>query len=216
VGFIAPLLEAASDIANVRIKTMKQIIILTLTILVTSCGSRKVKNVFAHNYVKYWDKYSEKQLIDTLFSDTLMVGPDSEGGWTTREFYINTTKELIADLRDDKNSIDRLYPMTAFDKLTIKKTPFGLESTFTSKQIERFLEIINDPVSFDWAETTYEPEYQVNFLRKNKIVATLTIGADKSIVKTELDWPKFKKMKFGRLKSDPYAKMIKLINEIGQ
>jgi hypothetical protein len=196
--------------------TTKQIIILTLTILVASCGSRTDKKDFEHNYAKYWDKYLEQQLMDTLFSDTLMVGPDAEGGWTTREFYINTTKELIADLQDDKNKIDSLYPMTPFDELAIKKLPLGFRKTFTDEQTTKFLEVINDPVSFDWAETTYEPEYRVDFLKSNKVVATLTIGADRSIIKTEPDWPDFKKMKFGRLKAERYKDLANLLNDAGQ
>src|SRR5690606_29618980 len=195
--------------------TTKQIIILTLTILVTSCGSRTDKEDFKHNYTKYWDKYSEQQLIDTLYSDTLNVGPDTEGGWTTREFYINTTKQLIVDLKDDKNKVDSLYPMTAFDELTIKKLPLGFTKTLTNEQIAKFLEIINDPVSFDWAETTYEPEFQLEFFKDNKSVTSLTIGADKSIIKTDPDWPTFKKMKFGRLKSERHKDLIKLLSEIG-
>jgi len=196
--------------------TTKQIIILTLTILVASCSSRTDKKNFEHNYSKYWDKYTDQQLIDTLFSDTLNVGPDSEGGWTTREFYINTTKELIADLQDDKNKIDSLYPMAAFDELTIKKLPLGFKKTFTNEQTTKFLEIINDPVSFDWAETTYEPEFQLDFHRDNKVVASLTIGADKSIIKTNPDWPNFKKFKFGRVKGERYNDLTKILNDVGQ
>jgi hypothetical protein len=194
--------------------TPKQIIILTLTILVASCGSRTDKKDFEHNYSKYWDKYTDQQLIDTLFTDTLNVGPDNEGGWTTREFYINTTKQLIADLQDDKNKIDSLYPMTPFDELTIKKLPLGFKKTFTDEQTTKFLEIINDPVSFDWAETTYEPEFQLDFFKDNKVVASLTIGAEKSIVKTNPDWPNFKKMKFGRLKGERYNDLTKLLNDL--
>ena len=187
-----------------------------MTILVSSCSSRTDKKDFEHNYSKYWDKYTDQQLIDTLFSDTLDVGPDTEGGWTTREFYINTTKELIADLKDDNNKIDSLYPMTAFDELKIKKLPFGFKKTFTNEQTTKFLEIINDPVSFDWAETTYEPEFQLDFLKDNKVVASLTIGADKSIIKTNSDWPDFKKFKFGRLKAERHNDMTKLLNNVGQ
>ena len=173
-----------------------------MTVLVSSCGLQKEKKKYEHKYVKYWDKYSEQQLIDTLFSDTLMVGPDTEGGWTTREFYINTTKELLVDLQDDINKVDSLYPMTEFDKLTIKKLPLGFTRTFSDEQTDKFLEIINDPVSFDWAETTYEPEYRIDFVKDHKIVASLTIGAGISVIKTNPDWPAFKKFKFGRLKTD--------------
>lgn len=193
---------------------MRQIILLILTILVVSCGSKQEKKDFVHNYKKYWDKYTEQELIDTLYSDTLMVGPDIEGNCSSRVFYINTTKALIADLQDDKGKVDSLYPMKAFDELTIRKLPLGFNKTFTYEQIARFLEILNDPVSFDWAETTYEPEYRVNFLNNNKVVATLTIGADKSVIKTEPDWPNFKKMKFGRIKPERYNDLIKIFNDL--
>lgn len=185
-----------------------------MTILVVSCGSRTDKKNFEHNYSKYWDKYTGQQLIDTLFSDTLNVGPDTEGGWTTREFYVNTTKQLITDLQDDKNKIDSLYPMTPFDELTIKKLPIDFKKTLTDEQTTKFLEIINDPVSFDWAETTYEPEFQLEFFKDNKVVASLTIGADKSIIKTNPGWPNFKKMKFGNLKALQRTELQKIINEI--
>lgn len=185
-----------------------------MTVLVASCGSQTDKKDYVHSYKKNWDKYTDQQLIDTLFSDTLNIGPDTEGGWTTREFYIKTTKELIADLQDDKKNIDSLYPMTAFDELTIKKLPLGLTKTFNNEQTTKLLEIINDPVSFDWAETTYEPEFKLDFFKDNKVVASLTIGADKSIIKTEPDWPTFKKMKFGSLKTMHRIELEKLLNEI--
>jgi hypothetical protein len=196
--------------------TSQQIIILTLTVLVASCSSRTDKKDFEHKYVKYWDKYTTQQLIDTLFSDTIDVGPDTEGGWTTREFYINTIEELIADLQDDKNKIDSLYPMTTFDELTIKKLPFGFKKTFTTEQTTKFLEIINDPVSFNWEETTYEPEFQIDFFNDNKAIVSLTIGADNSIIKTNPDWPDFKKFKFGRIKGERYNDLNKLLSEVVQ
>jgi hypothetical protein len=201
-------------IAKVKMTTTKQIIILTLTILVASCSSRTDKKDFEHTYAKYWDKYTDQQLIETLFSDTLHVGPDTEGGWTTRGFYINTTKELIADLQDDSNKIDSLYPMAHFDELTIKKLPLGFSKTFSDNQTTNFLEIINDPVSFDWAETTYEPEFQVDFLKNSNIVASLTIDKEKSVIKSNPDWPDFKKFKFGRLKGERQNDLTKLLNDV--
>lgn len=182
-------------------RTIKQIILSVFTILLFSCSSKTKREDFVHHYAKYWEKYTKQQLIDTLFSDTLTIGTDTEGGWTTRKFYSDKTKALIADLQDDNNITDSLFPMSAFDALTIKKIPFGFTKTFTKGQTEKFLEIINDPVAFNWSETTYDPEFQVDFLKDNKVVRSLTIGADRSIVKTESDWPDFKKMKFGRLKS---------------
>jgi hypothetical protein len=69
-----------------------------LTTLVVYCGLLIDKRDFDHSYEKYWDKYTEQQLIVTLYSDTLMV--DTEGGWTTREFYIKMTKNLNFDTID--------------------------------------------------------------------------------------------------------------------
>jgi hypothetical protein len=192
----------------------KQMILLILVFLVASCASQTEKNEFEHNYVKYWDNYPEQQLIDTLFSDTLLVGPETEGGWKTREFYINATKELIADLRDDQKIIDSLYPMTVFDELTIKKLPLGFEKTFTNEQTVKFLQIINDPVSFNWSETTYEPEYRIEFWKNEEVVATLTIGADNAIIKTEPKLPQFKKMKFGQLKTARQSELSMILNEV--
>ena len=59
--------------ANVKMTPMKHIIIWTLAILVASCSSRTDKKDFEHNYEKYWDKYTDQQLIDTLLSDTSVI-----------------------------------------------------------------------------------------------------------------------------------------------
>lgn len=191
----------------------RQILILILTILVISCGSSTDKKNFEHNYVKYWDKYTQQQLIDTLFSDTLRVGPDNKGEFTSREFYKTSIKELISDLEDDKNIIDSLFPMFAFDEITIKKLPLGFKKTFTKEHTERFLHIINDPVTFNWAETTYEAEFNVDFVKNNIVVNSITIGANKSIIKTNPDWPHFKKFKFGRLNQEKHFELIKLLSD---
>lgn len=187
-----------------------------MTILVISCNSSIENKNFEHNYTKYWDKYTQQQLIDTLFSDTLSIGPNTEDGWGTREFYLNTTKELIADLLDDQNKIDSLFPLVDFDELTIKKLPFGFKKNLTNEQISKFLEIINDPVSFSWAETTYEPEYQLDFYKNNKVITSLAIGSDNSVIETNPNWPKFKKFKFGTLKRERHNDLTELVNEFGQ
>lgn len=190
---------------------MKQVFyLLTLTILVAFCGSCGDKKDFEHNYTKYWEKYAVQEFKDALFADTLMIGADSE----TRAFYINRTQELLADLQDDSNKIDSLYPMIAFDRLTIKRLPLGLTKTFTKEQTEKFLQIINDPLSFDWAETTAEPEFQVHFLKKGKVLTSLTIDLPASVITTNPGWPNFKKMKFGGLKSVPSNDLNELLSDV--
>lgn len=190
------------------------LISLIMSFCVSSCVLKTDRRNFEHDYLKYWEKYSEQQLIDTLYADTLKVGPDNEEGWTSRDFYKKTTRELIIELQNNK-SVDSLYPMTEFNELKIRKLPFGFSKTFSKEQTNKFLEIINDPVSFDWGETTYEPEYRINFLKDGKVVATITTAIqDMAIVKTEPNWPEFKRMKFGKIKSTRYQEFVEIINEI--
>jgi len=204
-----------SNIANVSMTTPKLIIILTLTILLSACRLGPENKYFEHNYTKYWNKYTEQQLIDSLYSDTVKFGPEADGSYTTKLFYINQSKELIADLQDDKNNMDSLFPMTAFNKLTIKKLPLGFKKIFTNKQTAIFLQIINDPVSFEWTDTSYVSDYRVDFLKNNKVVATITLGADKLIIKTKPNRPDYKKMKFRRLKAQQYNDLTVLLNNVG-
>lgn len=130
---------------------------LTLTFL-TACQMNSDKQSFKHDYSKYWDLYTDKQLVNELYADTLIFGSDMDHG--NRAFYMNATSELLNDLQDDLNKIYSLYPQTAFDELTIRELPLGFEQPFSSDQVNKFLEIINNPTSFDWSETTYEPEYR--------------------------------------------------------
>lgn len=194
-------------------KSKKGLVLSILIILHTSCVFNSDKKVFEHSYEKYWDKYSDEQLIDSLYSDTLIVGCGVEEGDVSKEFYINVTKELLVDLSEDKRNIDSLYPMTAFDCISISQLPLGLKRTFTEKQMKKFMEIINDPISFDWGETTYEAEFQVDFIRQGKKSASLTIGADTSVIET-MGWPSFKKMKFGHLKPQACNNLKILLNDI--
>lgn len=193
---------------------IRSITFFLLIVSIISCNPKPENEAFKHTYVKYWEKYSEQQLIDSLFADTLRVGQDVDEGWNSRKFYVSTTKQLISDLQDDHKQIDSLYPMTAFDKLTIKKLPYGLRHTFTKEQTTKFLEIINNPVSFNWAETTYEPRFQIDFYKDNLIVAILTIDEGLAVIKSNPNWPIFKKFKFGILKSEPSARMKKLLKEV--
>lgn len=194
--------------------TVLNLFVVSFLVLFAACSTRTNKQDFVHNYEKYWDKYTDQQLRDTLLSDTLPVGNDNEGEGTSRVFYISRINDLLDDLKDDQHSTDSLYPMTSFDELTIKKVPFGFSKTLTREQTSRLLEIINNPVSFNWSETTFEPKFQLDFRKEGKVVASLTIDSDQSIVMTEPNWPHFKKMKFGCLKPEAKQTLAELWNEI--
>jgi len=193
---------------------MKHLIFFTLTAITTSCTFSNTSTDRAHAYKKYWEKYTPQQLKDSLFADTLNIGPDSYGGFNDNVFCVNTTNELLADLADDNHSVDSLYPMTSFDLVIIQPLPFGLSKKLTTKQTARLLAIINNPVSFNWLETTYESEYQIVFLKNKKHVASLTIGSDQSVIQPKPSWPDYKKMKFGALKPHSRNKLVKLMNEL--
>lgn len=199
-----------------KMNLLKHWIFLTVFLIITSCFSTTNSTDYEHTYKKYWEKYSEQQLKDSLFADTLNIGPDIYGGFNDNTFYTNTINELLEDIADDVQNVDSLFPMTSFDQVNIQPLPFGVNRTFNKKQIDQFLAIINDPVSFDWSETTYEAAYQIVFLSNKKNVASLTIGADNSVIKTKQDWPAYKKMKFGALKVQQRDELTKLIDEIIQ
>lgn len=179
-----------------------------------ACSSGSGRSVFEHNYPNFKERYTQQELKNILYRDTLDIGPDSDGKHTASLFYIRSTQQLLADLTDDRIP-DSLYPMQPFDEISARRLPLGFSKSLSEKQMNRLLEIINNPVSFDWDETTYEAEIAVNFMNNGSVVKSLTIGADLSVVKPEDEWPVFRKMKFGSLKSKPRKKLKQLITEIG-
>ncbi len=190
--------------------TKEKLFGLMLGTLLGSCDSAESNKKFEHNYTKYWEKYSKQELVDNLYSDTLIFGKEIGGDRTDRDFYIYTTKELITDLEDDREIVDSLFPNATFDQVTIKKLPLGFKTILTREQIEDILQIINDPTSFSWAETTFEPAYQIDFLNENKIITSFTTDLENAIIKPNIEWPNFKKMKFGALK-DGACKKLRIV-----
>jgi hypothetical protein len=186
-------------------------ILLILTALITSsCNSGK----YDLSYDKYYDNYTFDQLKDTLFSDTLMVGPDVDGRQTHRQWYTDRIQELINDLKDDWNNSDSLFPMKPFDKIKISKSPWEWSQTLTNKQANKLLKIVNNPVSFDWAETTNNTELIFEFYADGQVINTIELVSNHSVVKTWTSWPEFKKMKFGHLNSQAQHELNDLLKEI--
>lgn len=187
---------------------------LILIHLIFSCDSNSKNSRFEHDYPTYWEKYSDQQLIDSLYSDTLKIGLDSDGRNTSFRFYRQVISELIVDLQEDRKNKDSLYPKKPFDKVTIQTWPIGRIKQFNSKQISQFLEIINNPNSFDWSETTFETAYHVNFHMNNELVTTLSVNSVFSVVQPTQDWPKNKQFKFGGLKNTAKDELTKLVKQI--
>lgn len=166
------------------------------------------------NYPRYYDKYSFQQLRDTLYSDTLLVGPDTDGGFSQRRWYADKISELLLDLKSDWQNPDSLFPLTKFDKIKITKSPWEFAQTLTNNQANRLLEIITDPTAFDWSETTYETEIVFEFLKDGKVVESLEFGAGRTVFMPSPKWPTFKKMKFGHLKAHAQRDLNILIDEV--
>ena len=190
---------------------MKKILIfIYCSICLLSCKNEN----YSLNYPKFYDKYSFDQLRDTLYSDTLFVGSDVDSGRTQIQWYTERISELLADLKSDWQIPDSLYPQRKFDKIKISHSPWEFDITLTNDQANRFLAIINDPVAFDWSETTSETEYISEFFLNGKVINTLSLGADQSVIQPSPGWPNFKKMKFGHLKRSSRNELYRLIDEI--
>jgi hypothetical protein len=192
---------------------LRQIIFFfSISIGFLSCISNEKK--YDLNYPKYYDKYSFQQLRDTLYSDTLLVGPDTDGGFSQRMWYAGKISELLSDLKSDWQKPDSLFPLTKFDKIKITKSPWEFAQTLTNNQVNRLMEIITDPAAFDWSETTYETEIVFEFLKEGKVVNSLELGGGRSVLKPFPNWPAFKKMKFGHLKDHARQDLKLLIDEL--
>lgn len=180
-----------------------------------SCNTSNPKKNFEHLYPKYWEKYSDLQLRDSLYADTLLVGSGNDGGNAANDFYKEEIHELLVDLRNDKYRTDRLYPMASFNEVKLTDKSSGESHVLTEKQVSRLLVIVNDPLSFNWSETTFEPQFQLNFMRDGVTVSTLIIEDDKSVIKIRPELNGYRKMKFGTLKPRFRNELIDLFREIG-
>lgn len=188
--------------------------ILFSAALIAGC-SPTAKKVYQHDYKKYYEEYELSNLIDSLYSDTLKIGPDSEGNRTATPFYISKIKALIHDLKDDWNQIDSLYPNIEFDEITIQNITIGNHLALNKSQMDKLLSIVNNPNNFDWGESTDSPGLVVGFNRKGVRKGAFLISDDLTEIYPYPEWPTFKKMKFGHLKKDAQHKLDSLLNEIG-
>ncbi|WP_343604900.1 hypothetical protein [Fluviicola sp.] len=194
-----------------RIKTITGLFLL---LGMVSCSTSEHKKNFEHLYPKYWEKYSDLQLRDSLYADTLLVGPDIDGGNSAADFYKEEIHKLLIDLRNDKYKTDRLYPMASFSEVVLTDKSSGENHLLTTKQISRLLVIVNDPLSFNWSESTFEPHFQLDFMKDGAVVSSLIIEDDKSVVKIRPELNGFRKMKFGTLKPRFRDELIDLFREI--
>ncbi|WP_300666626.1 hypothetical protein [Fluviicola sp.] len=194
---------------------MKTILPLCLVVLTASCTSTIKKNNFEHNYPKYWEKYTDLQLRDSIFADTLLVGSDTDTESSAKDFYKEEIHRLLIDLKNDKYKNDRLYPMLAFNEVVLSNLASGETYSLSDYQIEKLLTIINDPLSFNWSETTLELAFRIDFVKDGLIVSTLNIEDDKSVIKINPELSGFRKMKFGMLKPRFQKQIMDLFNEIG-
>jgi hypothetical protein len=129
-------------------------------------------------------------------------------------WYAERIAELLSDLKSDWQKPDSLFPLTKFDKIKITKRPWEFDQTLTNDQANRLLEIITDPVAFDWSETTYEVEIVFEFLLDGEVINSLELGGNRSVFMPFPNWPAFKKMKFGHLKEHAQHDLNILIDEI--
>lgn len=194
---------------------MKTILSLCLVVLTASCTAMVKKKNFEHNYPKYWEKYTDLQLRDSIFADTLLIGDGFDRENPAKDFYKEEIHRLLIDLKNDKYKDDRLYPMLSFNEVVLSELSSGATYELSTRQIEKLLTIINDPLSFNWSETTLKPAFKINFVKDGLIVSTLNIEDDQSVIKINPELSGFRKMKFGMLKPRFQKELINLFAEIG-
>ena len=189
---------------------MKKIFTIVI-ICISSFGcTRKILLLedYSHNYPKYWDQYTQSQVKDSIFADT--VGKTS--------FYLRTTSKLVADLKDDWGKTDSLFPQAKFNAVKITQVVEGLSKKvryMNENQVNRLLKVINNPLNFEWSETTFEADVKVEFLQDGKVAAHFLLMEDRSVISHPGEWETFKKMKFGMLYGKPRLELVKLFGELG-
>ncbi|MEM7373303.1 MAG: hypothetical protein AAF587_32055 [Bacteroidota bacterium] len=183
-------------------------------IVITACQSIPNSPDYVHAYPSYWDKYSQQEFIDSLYADTLLIGPDSDGAWSSRTFYVESTDMLVSDINKQWQRPDQLYPAKSFDRVRMKVIPFGPTRQLSKAHISTLLSLINDPLNFDWAETTFSKEIEVEFWDDDKLVSSFMIGARQTVIKPIPDWPHVKSMKFGHLTHQSTIELQRLLQEL--
>ncbi len=180
-----------------------------------------LSKMYQPKYAKYWEKYTWQQVKDVTYQDTLKINfRTSEGNLDndTRGFYLKKISLLLTDLKDDWGKADSLYPQAAFDAVKVTqlgKSLFKKVRYMNQSQVNALLEILNNPLHFDWSETTFEADLKVDFLQNENVMASFQLQGDYAVVKLLDNQSTFKKMKFGSLKEKPRSKLIKLFNDLG-
>lgn len=176
---------------------------------------------YSHNYPKYWDQYTQSQIKDSIFSDTLAINfRELEGkiNNSVRDFYMKKISLLINDLKDDWDKKDSLYPKAKFNAVKVTQVVKGLFKKvryMNENQVNRLLKVINNPLNFEWSETTFEADVKVEFLQDGKVIAYFLLMEDRSVISHPGEWEDFKKMKFGALYEKPRLELVELFGELG-
>mgnify|MGYP006156516227 CR=1 FL=1 len=147
-----------------------------------------------------------QEVIDSLYTDTITHRNYFDSNLVDT-FYLNRIKNLAKKIEEDGNDSLTLFPETKFDKVIGKDawvlragntqaTIYGLGIELNTKQAQRLIRLINNPLNFSWAECgTWTPSSRFDFYFEGKFVRSLDIGCSWQL-KTD-----YEKVKFGTLKT---------------
>lgn len=190
---------------------MKKIIFNTfLFVLVllymTGCNSSSISILPKQNQC---DLFSTDEFINSIYKDTL----DWSGGDTeTMDWYVPKIKQIIQQIKlNCGNDSIIVYPFKKIDRVVLYNNSMGIWGTELNKdQATELLSIINNPLNFGWAETTFETEKSIVFESDGKKIAKLKI-MDNTYVISE---PHNILMKVGFLNEQGRKKFTDLLNSI--
>jgi len=183
---------------------MKFYLLFGLIIILYSCSENKIHTP-SYNLC---NKYSVKFLSDSLFQDTLR---DKEA-IIQSTLYKEEVEKIINNVKlNCKNLKHTTYPFKKFDQVIYYS--LGVEffgKNLNDKEIEQFIELINNPLNFEWGETTFVSDKLIVFKMDTKEIGRLEI-MDEWIIKSQ---PNNILSKYGALTKEGRKKFKALIKKL--
>ncbi len=198
---------------------MRYLSVFIISLLV-ACSSSTPKTPFKHEYTKVWDRYSLDELKDSLHKEVpgIYVAGCLSLGDTSVSVFARQVNDLIADVSDDWNKEDSLFPAQKFTEIRMRNSNLGSPIDIDwikldNQQANNFLSIINDPTSFVWSfcSTKMDTETEVQFLNEKTVVFTLSITPEKTAIQAGSNFKLPLKMKSGALHSSTRQQLRDLV-----
>jgi len=153
------------------------------------------------------------EFINRIYKYTLIwSSADTDAYMETMSWYVPKIEQIIQQIKTNcSNDSVTVYPFKKIDRVVFYNNTIGIWGTELNKeQTIELLSIINNPLNFGWAETTFETEKSIVFESDGKKIATLKIMDNTHIIST----PQNILMKAGFLNEQGRKKITDLLKSI--